>query len=194
MKIGLRRHLGLLWVYINNFIWRISFTVIELSPFFILCYVYQPGCSLRISFFTWPDDILVTLKSVQRRVSFVFWVFYKCEDCENREEYFIKVLNVDNNVILRFLQFQSRQVQQRFWWTVFISRISISRCVKYECVRFKMISSLIFGITELSRSNLSFDQFRALLRKVFHVLLEHRRGMKCDEIKEFRRNVEQNVK
>ena len=22
---------------------------------------------------------------------------YKCEDCENREEYFIKVLNVDNN-------------------------------------------------------------------------------------------------
>ena len=30
-----------------------------------------------------------------------------------------------------------------------------------------MISSLIFGITELSRSNLSFDQFRTLYEKCF---------------------------
>ena len=59
------------------------------SFFFILCYVYQLGSSLRIrnEFFTRPDDVLVTLKAVQRRVSFVFWVFYKCEDCEKREEY-----------------------------------------------------------------------------------------------------------
>ena len=48
-----------------------------------------------LSFFTSPDDVLVTLKSVQRRFSFVFWVFYKCKDREDREEYFIRVFNVD---------------------------------------------------------------------------------------------------
>ena len=63
----------------------------ELSRSFSYCVMYTSlvaAWEFAMSFFTRPDDVLVTLKAVQRRVSFVFWVFYKCEDCEE----YVKVL------------------------------------------------------------------------------------------------------
>ena len=55
-------------------------------------------------------------------------------------------------ITLKYYVFEisiNRQVKKRFCWTMFISRISISRCVKYE---WRIFGINFLRITELSRS------------------------------------------
>ena len=106
---------------------------------------------------------------------------------------------MDTNIIFR----QSYQATILMNIRVYNPNITFNMCEIWIwfVLNLKMIPSLIFGLTELSRSELTISvlirtarYYEKVDEKCFMFFLEHRRGMKCDEIKEFRWNVEQNVK
>ena len=64
-------------------------------------------------------------------------MFYKCEDCEDREEYFIRVIILQRGykyIIPPILSSPNREndFDEHNVKFVFIIRISLSICVKYE--------------------------------------------------------------